>query len=111
MLTTQVALLVLLLLLSGFFSATEAAFLSLHRVHLRRLELDSRRSSRHILEVLSAANCLLTSILVGNPSANVAIPVVATGLVTRWLDAGGVDVAIVVTTGEVLLVGEITHNT
>lgn len=111
MLTTQVALLVLLLLLSAFFSATEAAFLSLHRVHLRRLERDSRRSSRQILEVLSDPNYLLTSILIGNTLANVAISVIATGLFTRWLDDGGVEVAIVVTTVAVLLVGEMTPKT
>lgn len=111
MLTTQVALLVLLLLLSAFFSATEAAFLSLHRVHLRRLERDGRRSSRQLLEVLSNPSYLLTSILIGNTLANVAISVIATGLFTRWLDDGGVEVAIVVTTLAVLLVGEVTPKT
>lgn len=111
MLTTQVALLVLLLLLSAFFSATEASFLSLHRVHLRRLERDGRRSSRQILEVLSNPSHLLTSILIGNMLVNVAISVIATSLFTRWLDDGGVEVAILVTTVAVLLFGEVTPKT
>ncbi|MCA9726953.1 MAG: HlyC/CorC family transporter [Candidatus Eisenbacteria bacterium] len=111
MLPARVALLVLLLLFSAFFSATEAAFFSLHRVHLRRLERDGRRTSEQILKVLATPSYFLTSVLIGNTLVNVAMSVLATSLFTRWLGDRGIEVAILVTTVAVLLVGEVTPKT
>ena len=53
-------LLALLLLASAFFSGTEAAFFSLNRVQLRRMERDSHRRSRRVLRVLARPWVLLT---------------------------------------------------
>ncbi|MCA9754178.1 MAG: HlyC/CorC family transporter [Candidatus Eisenbacteria bacterium] len=108
----ELLLIILLLLLSGFFSGTEASFFALNRVQLRRLERHGEATSKLILEVLSKPNHFLTSVLVGNTLVNVALSVLTTSLFLRLLgDGGGLQVAILVTTVSVLLVGEVTPKT
>jgi putative hemolysin len=108
----ELPLIIALLLLSAFFSGTEAAFFALNRVQLRRMERDSRPVSGLIVEILSRPSHFLTSVLVGNTLVNVALSVTTTSLFIRWLgDGGGLQVAILVTTVSVLLVGEVTPKT
>ena len=108
----ELPLIIVLLLLSAFFSGTEAAFFALNRVQRRRLERDPRPVSGLIMEILSRPNHFLTSVLVGNTLVNVAFSVITTSLFIRWLgDGGGLQVAILVTTVAVLLFGEVTPKT
>ncbi len=108
MLDTQLPTLIVLLLLSAFFSGVEAAFFSLDRVQLRRLERDSRPTSAQIVDQLSRPSRLLTSLLVGNTLVNIALSALTTSLFLRLFDDGGVEISILVTTVAVLLVGEVT---
>ncbi len=101
----------LLLLASAFFSGTETAFFSLHRMHLRRLERDARPRAGRVLRVLGRPTDLLTTLLVGNTLVNVGLSVVATTLLLRLIGSAGVEVSIVATTIAVLVIGEITPKT
>lgn len=108
----DLALIALLLLLSGFFSGTEAAFFALNRVQRRRLERDGSAVARLVLDTLSRPTHFLTTVLVGNTLVNVALSVVTTSLFLRWLgDGAGLQVAIPVMTVAVLLFGEVTPKT
>jgi len=100
-----------LLLTSAFFSGTEAAFFSLTRLHLRRLERDGRRRSRSVLHVLSRPGDLLTTVLVGNTLVNVAISAVATAVLLNRLGARGVEVAVGLCSLAVLFFGEVAPKT
>lgn len=101
----------LLLLASAFFSGTETAFFSLHRMHLRRLERDAHPRAGRVLRVLGRPTDLLTTLLVGNTLVNVGISVAATTLLLRMTGTAGVEISIAVTTIAVLVVGEITPKT
>lgn len=100
-----------LLLLSAFFSGSEAALFSLDRVQLRRLERDGRASSRRVLRFLTRPDDLLILILTGNTLVNVGLSVIGTSLCIRLFGERGVEVAILIVTVSVLLVGEVTPKT
>lgn len=105
------ALIGFLLLGSAFFSASEAAFYSLDRVQLRRMERDGRASSRRVRRALARPTDLLVTILTGNTLVNVGISVIATGMFVRRFGPGAVGLSILVVTVVVLLVGEVTPKT
>ncbi len=107
--------LVLLLCVSGFFSAVEVAFFSLHRVRLRALSQEQGVIGRVITGLMRHPAQLLNTILIGNMITNIVIGVllpprledyleVATGLGTIASSA----ITVLVATVLVLFVSEIT---
>jgi len=70
---TQVSTVIFLLLLSFFFSGSEAAFLSLSRMRLRRHLPSQFRAQQTITELLQQTRALITTVLIGNEFVNVAI--------------------------------------
>lgn len=108
MIETQLPVIIALLLLSGFFSGTEAAFFSLDRLQLRKLERDGRPSSAKILQILARPSSFLTAVLIGNNLVNIALSVLTTSLCLRLFGDLGLQISILATTVAVLLVGEVT---
>ncbi|MFO8145693.1 MAG: hemolysin family protein [Candidatus Syntrophosphaera sp.] len=66
-------LILLLLILSAFFSGSETAFFSLSRIYLKKLEKKNTASARRILNLLRNPRRLLITILLGNTFANIAV--------------------------------------
>ena len=64
-----------LILLSGFFSASEVSFFSIHRLRLRGLAESGGRTGRLVSAMMERPGHLLTTILVGNMVVNVLISV------------------------------------
>lgn len=64
---------VICLLLSGFFSGSETAFFSLHRLRLRALEEEGTSTGTLVARLISHPGRLLTTILVGNTIINILI--------------------------------------
>ena len=106
---------VLCLMLSGFFSGSETAFFSLHRLQLRALGEDGTASGTRVAELMAHPGRLLTTILVGNTIINIMIGVflgarvetileVFTTLNTAWSFVAAVSLTtiILVVFGEVL---------
>jgi len=102
---------VILLVASALLSATEASFFSLNRVQLRRFERDGRSSSKRVLRLLSKPSHLLVTILTGSTLVNIAFSVVVTTAALRLFGEHGVEIAIVVSTLAILLLGEVTPKT
>lgn len=67
---------VILLGLSAFFSGSEVAFFSLHRLRLRAMAEEENYVGRLISRMMDDPNGLLTTILAGNAVVNVGIGVV-----------------------------------
>lgn len=67
----------LLILISGsaFFSASEVAFFSLHRVRLRSMAMETGMTSRSVTTLMRHPSQLLITILIGNMIVNVLISV------------------------------------
>ena len=104
-------LLVILLICSGCFSATETALFCLDRIERRRLKEDKSRRSRLIVAALQRPRELLSTILFGNTLVNVATSATAALLFARLIPRHSLTVAIVVDSLLVLFIGEIIPKT
>ena len=67
-----VAVLVLLIILSGFFSASETAMMAVNRYRLKNLADHGNRGARLAQYLLERPDRLLGTILLGNNAANIA---------------------------------------
>jgi putative hemolysin len=78
---TKLVAIIILLLLSGFFSSSEISFFSLSRVRLRRRKIRKASGYQYVVNLLKAPSTFLTTVLVGNEIVNISISVVVAGLV------------------------------
>ncbi|MDZ7624028.1 MAG: hemolysin family protein [Ignavibacteriaceae bacterium] len=76
----QVILLIVLLLLSAFFSGSEVAFFSVKQKNLEEDFKSSKLISRYAGNLIAFPRRLLITILVGNTLANVAVSIVSVSL-------------------------------
>ena len=107
-LAIPVILIIIFLLFSAFFSATETAFTSLNRVRLKNRANDGDKRAKETLELSLDYNKLLSTILIGNNIVNIALTATATLLFIRLYGSYGPTISTVVTTVIVLVFGEIS---
>jgi putative hemolysin len=107
---TAVSLL-LLVLASALFSGSEAALFSLNQVQIRQIEAGADRSSRTVRALLRNPQRLLNSLLVGNTLANTGLSAVVTSFALLRFGEKGIQVAIPVAAGVILLLCEILPKT
>lgn len=105
----MVAALVILLILSAFFSATETAFSCANKLRLKSWAEGGNKRAKRCLALSEDYDRLLTTILIGNNIVNITATAVATVFFTGLLGgAYGPTVATVVLTLLVLIFGEVT---
>ena len=92
----RLALLALCLILSGFFSASETAYIALSRVRLMHLVKTKRRGALRVERLLQRPDRFLATVLLGNNLVNTAAAVLATVLTIKLIGEG--DWAVVVST-------------
>ena len=107
-LAIPVILIIIFLIFSAFFSATETAFTSLNRVRLKNRANDGDKRAKETLELSLDYNKLLSTILIGNNIVNIALTATATLLFIRLYGSYGPTISTVVTTVIVLVFGEIS---
>lgn len=105
--STILMILIILVLLYSFFSASETAFTSLNKIKLKALANSGNRRAASTLELMEDFSKLLTTILIGNTIVNVVSASLATVLFTRILGGNGVAVSSVVMTLVIMIIGEI----
>src|SRR5699024_3670596 len=106
--TTELLLMLVLVTLSAFFSATETAYSSLNRARLKSLAGRRQKRAADTLALADRYDELLSTILVGNNIVNIALASVGTVMFVRWLGDAGVGVSTAVMTVFVLIFGEIS---
>ncbi len=102
---------VLLLLMSAFFSGSETALTAASRGKLRAQADKGNRGAEVALEVKEDGERLIGAILLGNNVANILSASLATALFSRVLGANGVAVATLVMTALVLIFSEVLPKT
>ncbi len=104
---------IILIILSAFFSGSETALLSFSRLRLKHLARKGDRRALVILALLKRPDRLLGTILVGNNLVNTAAVSIATYLVASWVSdrENAVLITTVVMTLLILIFGEITPKT
>lgn len=109
--TNLLIVMVLLVILSAFFSSAETAFSSLNKVKLKTIESDR---ARRTLKLADDYDMVLSTILIGNNIVNIASTSIATlfftGIVGDNSDLGAT-LSTIVMTIVVLIFGEITPKT
>ena len=103
-----IAVIVALLILSAYFSATETAFTSLNRIRLKNLANDGNKRARLVLDLEEKYDTLLSTILVGNNIANIANTAIATVFFVKLYGPYGATISTIVVTIVVLIFGEIS---
>ncbi len=100
--------LLLLLLLSGVFSGSETALVSISLARAEALNREGRPGAAALFRLKSNPSRMLITILIGNNVVNIAASAMATVLATKWLGDLGPGVAVGVLTILILVFGEIT---
>ncbi|MBR5313041.1 MAG: HlyC/CorC family transporter [Clostridia bacterium] len=105
---TQIIVIVVLVLMSGYFSATETAFSSLNKTRLKTLIEKGNRRAALTLALSEKYDNLLSTILIGNNIVNIAMSSISTLLFLDLLGDMGASVSTAVITVVVLIFGEIS---
>ncbi len=102
-------ILVIMIILSAFFSASETAFSSVNLIRLRQYAEDNRPGAKRALSVAERFDEVLLAILIGNNIVNLASASLATIVATEVLNLGasGAPIATAVMTVLIIIFGEI----
>ena len=102
--------LVLLLILSGFFSGSETGMMAANKIKLKNLSKKSKYSAKRAIELLKRPDQLLSAILVGNNFANILASAIVTIIMINYF-GGNVLLGSVILTIIILIFSEITPKT
>ncbi len=105
----QLIVLLVLVLLSAFFSSAETALSTVNRVRMRALEDEGNKRAARVNRILENYSKMLSTILIGNNIVNLSASALATTLAMRIHLAVGIATGIL--TIAVLLFGEIAPKT
>ncbi len=103
--------LLVLLGLSGFFSGSETALLSLDKLRVRFLQQKEHPNADKLANLLDNPDRLLSGILVGNNLVNIAASVIATGLFVSYFGEQGEWLTVLILTPILLIFSEICPKT
>lgn len=81
-------IMLVMLLLSAFFSGAEAAFLSLQQTRIAVLLRNKVKGAERVAKISGRPEKLLPTVLTGNNIANTAVAALGTSLIATRLDAG-----------------------
>ncbi|MCG7585052.1 HlyC/CorC family transporter [Photobacterium sp. OFAV2-7] len=105
------SLLILLLVISGYFSGSETGMMALNRYKLRHLANQGHRGAKRVEKLLSRPDRLIGLILIGNNLVNILASAIATILGMRLYGDLGVAIATGALTLVVLVFAEVTPKT
>ena len=102
------AILIVLVSLSAFFSASETALTSISKIKLLSMVEEKAKNADKIQKLTSNPAKMLSTILIGNNIVNICASSLATSIAIFYSPNAGVGIATVVMTVVVLIFGEIT---
>ena len=107
----EILILVILLMLSAFFSSAETAFTTVSRIRMRTLAEDGDRRAAKVLKIKDQGNKMLSAILIGNNVVNLSASALTTTIAIHL--QGGIATAIAtgILTLLILIFGEISPKT
>ncbi|NCB91311.1 MAG: HlyC/CorC family transporter [Clostridia bacterium] len=107
----QLIILVVLILLSAFFSSAETAMTTVNKIRILALSEDGNKRAKTLLKIIDNPSKLLSSILIGNNIVNLSASSLATIWTTRVFGSSFIGIATGILTLLILLFGEITPKT
>ncbi len=106
--TQYIFVIAVLVLMSGYFSATETAFSSLNKTRLKTLAEKGNKRAILTLKLSEEYDKLISTILVGNNIVNIAVASIATVMFVNLYGEIGATISTAVITVVVLIFGEVT---
>lgn len=107
----QIITLLVLVLLSAFFSSAETAFSTVNRVRLRTLAQENNRGAVRVLAILDQYGKMLSAVLIGNNIVNLSASSVATTFAIKMWGSTAVGIMTGILTFTILIFGEIIPKT
>ncbi len=107
----QIITLLVLVLLSAFFSSAETAFSTVNRVRLRTLAQENNKGAARVLAILDQYGKMLSAVLIGNNIVNLSASSVATTFAIKMWGSRAVGIMTGVLTFTILIFGEIIPKT
>lgn len=102
-------IIIICVIMSSYFSATETAFSSLNRIRIKNMAEKKNKKAKLVLQLSENYDSLLSTILIGNNIVNIASASLTTVLFVKLLgNEAGPTVSTIVTTVVVLIFGEVT---
>ena len=108
---TKITILLVLILLSAFFSGVETALFSLSRLRVKHLVRKKVRGARAVEKLKDQPQKLLITILIGNNLVNIGASALATSIVFEISRSYAVSITTGIMTLIILVFGEITPKT
>lgn len=107
--TTYIVVMACLILCSTFFSATETAFSSINKIKIKNMAADDNERAKLVLKLDEQFDKLITTVLVGNNIANIALTAVATVFgINNFGAKFGPTIMTIIITIAILVFGEVS---
>ena len=98
---------VILLILSAFFSGSETALTASTRSRLTGLSMKGKKNAKTAIGLLNKKESLIGAILLGNNLVNILASALATSLLIKLFGDAGVAYAVIIMTALIVLFAEI----
>ena len=108
---TQLICLIILLLLSSFFSSAETALTTVNKIRMRTLSESGNKKADRVLRVTDNSAKMLSAILIGNNIVNLSASSLATTLAVKIFGSVGAGIATGILTFLILIFGEVSPKT
>ena len=103
--------LIILIIISAYFSSSETSMMSLNRYRLRHLAKDKDKAAMRVEKLLNQPDKLIGLILIGNNLVNILASALATIVGQRLFGDAGIAIATGVLTLVILIFAEVTPKT
>lgn len=107
----QFLILIILLMLSAFFSSAETALTTVNRMRMRTLAEDGNKRAQRVLKITDNQGKMLSAVLIGNNLVNIYASSLTTTLAGKIFGSQWIAVATGVLTLLILIFGEISPKT
>lgn len=108
---TLITILVILIVMSAYFSASETGMMTLNRYRLKHLAKQGNRSAKRVEKLLRHPDRLISLILIGNNLLNIVASSLATIIGMRLYGNAGVAIATGILTLVILVFAEVMPKT
>lgn len=107
----QLVVLVILLLLSAFFSSAETSLTTVNQIRMLTLADEGNKRAARVLKITNDSGKMLSAILIGNNIVNLSASSITTSLAIRLFGSVGAGIATGILTVLILIFGEISPKT
>ena len=107
----QLVSLVILILLSAFFSSAETALVTVNQIKMRTLADEGNVRAKRVLAITDHSSKMLSAILIGNNIVNLSASAISTALAIRIFGSVAAGISTGILTVLILIFGEITPKT